>query len=123
MTNDKQPTPEEVEEAHKSHLDGNRAPWVERILAAAYIGERKLREEAEAKLADAVQLANTHYDGKVRYRDRAAKEKIRAENAEADTAALRARIERGQRDPAMRGKYTQDFLAWAISGESAREKP
>ena len=40
MTNAKKSTPEEVEEAHKSHLDGNRAPWVERILAAAEKGGR-----------------------------------------------------------------------------------
>ena len=46
----------------------------------------------------------------------------RIAEAEADAAALRARIERGQRDPALRGKYTQDFLAWALSGGSVKGK-
>lgn len=43
-------------------------------------------EELRQKLTDAVQLANTHYDGKVRYRDKWAKEKARAEAAEKDAA-------------------------------------
>lgn len=41
---------DKIEEARKSYLEGNRAPWVEATLAAAYEQEKSARERAEAML-------------------------------------------------------------------------
>lgn len=45
--------------------------------------------ELRARVGDATQLANTHYDGKVRYRDRWAREVARADALEVENEKLR----------------------------------
>ena len=45
------PTKQQIDEAYKSYLDGNRAPWVESRLAEAYCSALALVERQEKVLS------------------------------------------------------------------------
>lgn len=79
---------EKVEEAYKSYMAGNRAPWVERTLAAAYCSQIvSLRAESESRRLALIEKSNE-----------CAAEWKRAEGFEGQVQTLRADLERVRKD-------------------------
>ena len=86
----------------RSELESTRRERDEAIADADVLRNMRLDEssgalkarlsEARREIEDAKQLTNTHYDGKVRYRDQWAQEKAMREKAEAELEAAKVDV-------------------------------